>query len=310
MKISFLLPVRRLRHIVLLVALFMVALTLPTWAVQWTQIAQTARHNVALDSESVRITSLGRLGVWIRFIPRGEIHRREAAAEHNQKEYRLHLEYYEIDCGDNSSVMGLTDVLGADGRRLSRKTGNGKPEKIVTGSALDLAALKVCPQLGEIPQESNEAPPPYDKPAQQTVQPPGELQQQITDTLQQTKAAPNDFDAWVKLGNAYYDADMPEKAIPAYSQALALRPRDTDVLNDQGAMYRQTGDFTKAVANFEKAHSIDPRNLESLYNTGYVYAFDLNRIDKALEIWRRYLELDNSSETAYQVRSFIERYGQ
>ena len=310
MKISLQLPVRRLRHVVLLIALFTVALPLPSRAVQWTQIAQTARHNVALDLESVRITSLGRLGVWLRFIPRGELHRREAAAEHNQKEYRLHLEYYEIDCGDNSSVMGLTDVLGAGGKRLSRKTGNDKPEKIVPGSALDLAALKVCPQLGETPQESDEAPPPYDKPAQQTIQPPDELQQQITNALQQTKAAPDDFDAWVKLGNAYYDADMPEKAIPAYSQALALRPRDTDVLNDQGAMYRQTGDFAKAVANFERAHSIDPSNLESLYNTGYVYAFDLNRIDKAMGIWRHYLELDNSSETARQIRSFIEHYGQ
>ena len=74
-------------------------------------------------------------------------------------------------------------------------------------------------------------------------------------------------------------------------------------------MYRQKGDYTRALANFEKALKIAPYNLESLYNAGYVNAFDLNRMDKALKAWRRYLELDRTSETARQVQGFIERYG-
>ena len=101
---------------------------------------------------------------------------------------------------------------------------------------------------------------------------------------------------------------MPQQAIDAYDRALALSPDDADVLNDQGAMYRQSGDFTRALANFEKALKITPYNLESLYNIGYVNAFDLNRMDKAREAWRRYLELDRTSETARQVQGFIERY--
>ncbi|MBT1071090.1 tetratricopeptide repeat protein [Pelotalea chapellei] len=310
MKANRQLPIPGLHNVVLLASLFLVTLPTPSPAVQWTQLAQTARHNVALDTESVRLTSLGRLGVWLRFIPRGERQRREAATEHSQKGYRLHLEYYEIDCGENTSVMGLTDVLGAGGRRLSRKKGNGKPETIVPGSALDLAASKVCPKLEETPQENDEAPPASDKPAAQQTTAPEDLQQQIKDALQLTQREPSDFRAWVALGNAYYDAEMPDKAIPAYNRALAIKPQDTDVLNDQGAMYRQTGDFEKAVTNFEKAFAIDSSNLESLYNTGYVYAFDLNRIDKALQVWQRYLKLDNSSETARQVQSFIERYGE
>ena len=62
------------------------------------------------------------------------------------------------------------------------------------------------------------------------------------------------------------------------------------------------------MANFEKAVKIDPYNLESLYNSGYLYAFDLNNIPKALQIWKRYLALDKVSETARQVQSFIDRY--
>jgi tetratricopeptide (TPR) repeat protein len=74
-------------------------------------------------------------------------------------------------------------------------------------------------------------------------------------------------------------------------------------------MYRQTGDFARALANFNKAHQIDPNNLESIYNSGYVLAFDLNQIDKAIVMWRSYLKLDKTSETSRQVQSFVDRYG-
>jgi tetratricopeptide (TPR) repeat protein len=73
-------------------------------------------------------------------------------------------------------------------------------------------------------------------------------------------------------------------------------------------MYRQKNEFTRALANFEKARKVDPNNLESLYNIGYVLAFDLNQIDRAVTVWKSYLALDQYSETARQVQSFIDRY--
>ena len=51
------------------------------------------------------------------------------------------------------------------------------------------------------------------------------------------------------------------------------------------------------------------KNLESIYNSGYVLAFDLNQIDKAIVMWRSYLKLDKTSETSRQVQSFVDRYG-
>jgi Tfp pilus assembly protein PilF len=136
-----------------------------------------------------------------------------------------------------------------------------------------------------------------------------ETQQQIIETKQRAESAQTNRDAWIALGNAYYDADMHHQAIEAYDHALALKPDDADVLNDQGAMYRQSGNIAQALKNLEQALKIAPYNLETLYNLGYVNAFDLKRIDLALELWRRYLELDRTSETARQVQSFIDRYG-
>lgn len=280
-------------------------------AVQWRPLARTARHDVALDMDSLKLTPLGRVTVWLRFTPLGEPQRKLAAAEYGEKQYRLHLEYYEIDCSEQTDILELIDIIGPDGKRLARMKGGGPLAAIFPGSALDLAAKRVCPSFENeaVPEDEVESPDSGDATKGGTHQPAEDVRARIAEALQKTQKEPDSQAAWQELGNAYYDADMPQQAIEAYDRALALNPDDADVLNDQGAMFRQLGDFTRALANFEKALKIAPNNLESLYNAGYVNAFDLNRMDKALKVWRRYLELDRTSETARQVQGFIERYG-
>lgn len=281
-------------------------------AVQWRPLARTARHDVALDMDSLKLTPLGRVTVWLRFTPLGEAQRKLAAAEYGEKQYRLHLEYYEIDCSEEADVLELIDIIGPEGKRLARMKGGGPPAAIFPGSALDLAAKRVCPSFEDeaVPEENEEVETPdsSDAAKAEAHQPPEDVRARIAEALQKAQQEPDSQAAWRDLGNAYYDGDMAQQAIAAYDRALALSPDDADVLNDQGAMYRQLGDFTRALANFEKALKITPSNLESLYNVGYVNAFDLNRMDKAREAWRRYLELDSTSETARQVQGFMERY--
>jgi tetratricopeptide (TPR) repeat protein len=281
-------------------------------AVTWEPLGSTAQHEVSIDGGSIRLTQLGRLAVWLRFSPLGEAQRTQVAAEYGQKAYRLHLEHYEIDCSEQNAVLTAVDVLGAGGKRLKWTKGGGPPEIIIPGSVLDLAVRRVCPELeensigseDENEESVTESPPePSEKP-QMTE----ELRQTILVTTQRTVQDPKDLEAWRSLGNAYFDADMPTESIAAYNRALAIKPDDTNILNDQGAMYRQTGDYTRALTNFEKARQVDPFNLESIYNSGYILAFDLNQIDRAIIMWRSYLTLDKTSETSRQVKSFIERY--
>lgn len=281
-------------------------------AVQWQTIDGTSRYKVAYDEQSIRLNPLGRLEIWIRFIPRGEADRKSAAVDYKEKRYRSHVEYYEIDCGEQSAVLGLIDVLGASQARLKRLQGGTKPDPILPGSVLENVAQRICPILDEASEEENEV----TVPEQKDIPDSADDATLSSDKLQQIenlkiKAASKEATAetWKELGNIYFDTDQAEQAIEAYEHALALHPDDTDILNDQGAMYRQTGNFRRAVANFEKAFSLDPYNLESLYNSGYVYAFDLNNIQKALAIWRQYIKLDSKSESARQVQSFIDQYG-
>lgn len=293
--------------------LLILALPVKASAVQWQRLARTERHEVAIDAESVRKAVSGRMTVCLKFTPKGERQRREAAGEYANKGYRLHMEYYEIDCDEDIAVLKLTDIIGASGNMLARGKGNGHPEIIIPGSVLDKAVHRICPEPeeaspddGETPVETVGAHTPEDSPDNLLKQ---EINGHINEAKQSAEAEPNNHAAWIALGNAYYDADQHFQAIEAYGHALALKPGDADVLNDQGAMYRQAGNIEQALKNFEKASEIAPYNLESLYNMGYVYAFDLNRIDRAMDIWRHYLQLDRTSETARQVQSFIDRYG-
>jgi tetratricopeptide (TPR) repeat protein len=281
-------------------------------AVQWQALRGTSRYKISYDEQSVRLTPFGRLELWLRFIPRGEAERKAAAVEYKEKRYFSHLEYYEVDCSEQTAILGLVDILSASRTRIKRLQVGGLPEPILSGSVLENATERICPTLDEETEESQESanPEPPEEPhprGEDTIS--SDMKLQIESLQKKASSKDATADTWKELGNIYFDTDQPELSIKAYDRALALQPNDTDILNDQGAMFRQTGDFKRAVANFEKAYSIDPQNIESLYNSGFVYAFDLNNIPKALEIWRRYLEKDADSETARQVQSFIEKYG-
>jgi cytochrome c-type biogenesis protein CcmH/NrfG len=116
---------------------------------------------------------------------------------------------------------------------------------------------------------------------------------------------PQNRNAWVELGNAYFDAQLPNKSVEAYAKALELNPNDPNVLNDQGVMYRQLGWFDKAIGNFTKANQIDPQNLQSLYNFGIIYRYDLQDFVKATEVWKKYLMINPTGEFADRVREEI-----
>lgn len=118
---------------------------------------------------------------------------------------------------------------------------------------------------------------------------------------------PKNLQAWVTLGNDYFDTNQPQKAVDAYNKALALDPNNANVLTDQGVMFRALGFFDRALANFEKAGTVDPKHLQSLFNIGVVYAVDLKQPDKARAALERLLQRDQSSDLARQAREMLQQ---
>ncbi len=132
--------------------------------------------------------------------------------------------------------------------------------------------------------------------------------QRIAAAEQIVAREPKNVQAWIQLGNDYFDTHQPRKAIEAYGNALQLAPNDPDVLTDQGVMFRDVGEHDKAIANFEKANQIDPNHTQSLYNLGVVYAYDKKDTVRAVQAWKRVIATAPGSEQAAKARAAIQEF--
>ncbi len=135
--------------------------------------------------------------------------------------------------------------------------------------------------------------------------PSAEMQARIARIETALLSDPKNHDAWVALGNDYFDSRQFQKAVGAYAKALALKPDDPDVLTDQGVMYRDLGQFDQALANFEKANQIRPTHLQSLLNIGVVYSTDLHKPAEAAKAWNKVIATAPTSEQAAQARQML-----
>lgn len=143
-------------------------------------------------------------------------------------------------------------------------------------------------------------------PAAPAPNPAFQTQQRIAMLEQVVAREPKNVQAWIQLGNDYFDLRQAQQSVNAYARALELKPDDPDVLTDQGVMLRELGQFQRALENFERANRVSPRHLQSLYNAGIVYAYDLNQPEKAIAAWTKVAETDPRSPQAIQARTQME----
>lgn len=132
------------------------------------------------------------------------------------------------------------------------------------------------------------------------------VQQKIGELKAIVAREPQNRQAWVALGNEYFDADQPMESIEAYQKALDLNAKDPNVLTDQGVMFRRLGWFDRAVDNFSRANQADPNHATSLYNLGITYRYDLQDFAKAQEAWTRFLAVSPSGPGSDRVRQELE----
>ena len=108
----------------------------------------------------------------------------------------------------------------------------------------------------------------------------------------ETAKNPLNLEAWIQLGNEYFDTDQHEKAIQAYQKALELNPADANVWTDLGIMYRRNGNPQKALECFDKAIAADPKHEPARLNKGIVLLHDLKDFDGAIKAWEDLLAVN------------------
>jgi cytochrome c-type biogenesis protein CcmH/NrfG len=132
-------------------------------------------------------------------------------------------------------------------------------------------------------------------PPQQQQQQPGFSSDQAKRILaleQEVALNPTNVNAWIQLGNIYFDTNNFEKAIRAYEKSLALTPNNPNVLTDLGVMYRRAGQPQKALDAFDRAMAIAPGHEQSRFNKGIVLRYDLNDREGAVKAWEELLRIN------------------
>ncbi|MBI4263899.1 MAG: tetratricopeptide repeat protein [Acidobacteria bacterium] len=117
---------------------------------------------------------------------------------------------------------------------------------------------------------------------------------------------PRNAGAAVQLGNTYFDAERYPDAIKWYSQALEIEPNDPDASTDLGVSYYYTGQTDRALAQFDASLAIDPRHTKTLLNQGIVLAFGKQDLAGAAAAWQRVVELAPDSSEGQAARRALD----
>jgi tetratricopeptide (TPR) repeat protein len=144
----------------------------------------------------------------------------------------------------------------------------------------------------EIKQDNAAAPmrPQAQVPQTQTTDP-GRMSM-IVGLEKETRANPNNLQAWIELGNSYFDTGQHAKSIQAYRKALELDPSNANVWADMGVMYRRSGNPQEAIRSFDKAIEVDPKHEVSRMNKGIVLLYDMNDMNGAIKAWEGLLAVN------------------
>jgi len=100
----------------------------------------------------------------------------------------------------------------------------------------------------------------------------------IADTLDskilsilERKANPPEAEVHLKLGNAYKDRGLYEKALEEFNAARILKPNSARVSHAMGELYEAMGDLTKAEELYREAAAFNPRYIKVHHSMSELY---------------------------------------
>lgn len=131
-----------------------------------------------------------------------------------------------------------------------------------------------------------------------------------TDELEKAKAKVidnlNSPEAYLHLGDAYFNLDMHKEAIEAYKQAIRIKPDDATALFMIGVSYNNLSLYNEAIEAFKKAVKINP-DFEGIYNDlGFAY-YKLGRYLDAVDVLRQAIKIKPDYTEAYYNLGFVYR---
>ena len=124
---------------------------------------------------------------------------------------------------------------------------------------------------------------------------------------QAVKVEPKNEFTFLLIGDAYLTSSPinANEAIKNYNTVLTINPKSPRGLVRIGKLYTRKDSDSAANANFAKAISIDPTYAPAYRENAELYLKYTNKAPKAIENWKKYLELNNSQEARYRYTTAL-----
>lgn len=153
---------------------------------------------------------------------------------------------------------------------------------------------------------------PVEKPAQQAQGAPNaaESAARTAQLESRLKAAPNDVEAMVGLGDIYLDSNRAMEAFKIFQRAVDLDPANIHALGDLGSLYQQIGKYDKAIESYQSAYEHQPNHTGSLLNMALIYSRHKKDYAKALELLNTFLNNNPEAQLVATAEQEIARIEQ
>ena len=112
------------------------------------------------------------------------------------------------------------------------------------------------------------------------------------------KEHPQTAEEWKKLGNEATDNADYKKAIKYYQKAIEIDSAYFEAYYNLGSAFAQMKDFDKAIEYYTKAVTVNDTIARTFFTLGYIYYYEKQDIDRAIEMYKSgiYLEPDSPEE--------------
>ncbi len=145
---------------------------------------------------------------------------------------------------------------------------------------------------------------PAEPPEPQGQTPPVDLAE-VQRLQDRVKANPNDFEAFVGLGNVDFDQRNYSEAAGYYTKALAIHD-DANVRTDLGTMLFYSKRYDEAMTELNKVLAANPTHAQALFNLGVVLLHGKNDPLGALQTWQKLLDTNPNFPQADAVRQQVQ----
>lgn len=127
-----------------------------------------------------------------------------------------------------------------------------------------------------------------------------------TDTIKQNN---QNFLAFTKRGEYFYDKGDAKNALSNFDKAIKLQPKYALPYTYRGFIYLNTKNYDRALKDYDKALELNPNNFRSYNDRGRLH-YEMKNNDLALKDYDQSIALNNQYDKAFNNRAIIHHLNQ